>query len=60
MKLNEVSEKDIEAMKQRLQRRQERRQLDRDVEEVINMVHKRREYCADCGVMAERRFKCYT
>lgn len=60
MKLKNASEKDIEAMKQRLQRSQERRQLDRDIEEVINMVHKRREYCAGCGVMVERRFKCYT
>lgn len=43
MKLKNASEKDIEAMKQRLQRSQERRQLDRDIEEVINMVHKRYE-----------------
>lgn len=41
MKLNKASEKDIEAMKQRLQRRQERRQLDRDVEETISIVKKR-------------------
>lgn len=41
MKLNKASEKDIEAMKQRLQRRQERRQLDRDVEETINLIKKR-------------------
>lgn len=53
MKLKNASEKDIEAMKQRLQRRQERRILDQDVEEVINIVNKR-------GVMVERRFKCYT
>lgn len=42
MKLNKASEKDIEAMKQRLQRRQERRQLDRDVEESIRIVKKRK------------------
>ena len=53
MKLKNASEKDIEAMKRRLQRRQERRILDQDVEEVINIVNKR-------GVMVERRFKCYT
>lgn len=41
MKLNKASEKDIEAMKQRLRRRQERRQLDRDVEETISIVKKR-------------------
>lgn len=42
MKLKNASEKDIEAMRQRLQRRQERRILDKDVEVVIDIVNKRK------------------
>lgn len=42
MKLNKASEKDIEAMKQRLQRRQERRQLDADIQEAIDILNKRK------------------
>lgn len=52
-KLKDATEKDIEEMRRRLMYRKERRILDQDVEEVINIVNKR-------GVMVERRFKCYT
>lgn len=59
-RLKDATEKDIEEMRRRLMYRKERRILDQDVEEVINIVNKRREYCAGCGVIVERRLKCYT